>query len=183
MTRKAIRSRKPEAKKFKRWITHSVLPSIRKSGVYHTPDVNPDFLRQIADRLEAETKRVNEAERTKAHISRTREASAMGKLSGANKKIKKLEEKYENPSRLATRGIPWLKDYFQKLADKEFPWGPIGTHLTNIGKEMGYDAPRVASDRYPNGLRVHHVDVIALFKNRVERGEISPRQKECLRRR
>ena len=29
-------SRKPEAKAFKRWITHEVLPSIRKTGVYAT---------------------------------------------------------------------------------------------------------------------------------------------------
>jgi anti-repressor protein len=29
-----IRSNKPEAKKFKRWITHEVLPSIRKTGGY-----------------------------------------------------------------------------------------------------------------------------------------------------
>lgn len=29
-----IRSRKPEAKAFKRWITHEVIPSIRKSGGY-----------------------------------------------------------------------------------------------------------------------------------------------------
>ena len=32
-----LRSRKPEAKAFKRWITHEVLPSIRKRGGYlHT---------------------------------------------------------------------------------------------------------------------------------------------------
>lgn len=29
-----LRSRKPEAKKFKRWITHEVIPSIRKYGGY-----------------------------------------------------------------------------------------------------------------------------------------------------
>ena len=32
-------SRKPEAKAFKRWITHEVLPSIRKNGVYILPTV------------------------------------------------------------------------------------------------------------------------------------------------
>ena len=30
-----LRSRKPEAKAFKRWVTSEVLPSIRKTGVYH----------------------------------------------------------------------------------------------------------------------------------------------------
>lgn len=32
-----IRSRKPEAKAFKRWVTHEVLPSIRKTGGYGVP--------------------------------------------------------------------------------------------------------------------------------------------------
>ncbi|AEJ44400.1 BRO-N domain-containing protein [Alicyclobacillus acidocaldarius] len=31
-------SRKPEAKAFKRWVTHEVLPSIRKTGKYETPE-------------------------------------------------------------------------------------------------------------------------------------------------
>ena len=30
-------SRKPEAKRFKRWVTHEVLPSIRKTGSYAMP--------------------------------------------------------------------------------------------------------------------------------------------------
>ncbi|MBQ4403567.1 MAG: Bro-N domain-containing protein, partial [Selenomonadaceae bacterium] len=39
-------SRKPEAKKFRKWVTSEVLPSIRKHGVYATGD----FLsRSIAD--------------------------------------------------------------------------------------------------------------------------------------
>ena len=29
-----LRSRKPEAKAFKRWITHEVIPTIRKTGGY-----------------------------------------------------------------------------------------------------------------------------------------------------
>jgi anti-repressor protein len=33
-----LRSNKPEAKNFKRWLTHEVLPSIRKHGAYLTPD-------------------------------------------------------------------------------------------------------------------------------------------------
>ncbi|WP_331281356.1 BRO-N domain-containing protein [Paenibacillus sp. FSL R5-0345] len=33
-------SRKPEAKQFKRWITHEVIPSIRKHGAYMTPKNN-----------------------------------------------------------------------------------------------------------------------------------------------
>ncbi len=52
-----IRSDKPEAKNFKRWITHEVLPAIRKHGAYMTPDTiekaitNPDFIIQLATKL------------------------------------------------------------------------------------------------------------------------------------
>lgn len=43
-------SRKPEAKKFKRWVTHEVLPCIRRTGMYATVETaekllaDPDFL-------------------------------------------------------------------------------------------------------------------------------------------
>jgi anti-repressor protein len=33
----ALGSKKPEAKEFKRWITHEVIPAIRKHGMYATP--------------------------------------------------------------------------------------------------------------------------------------------------
>jgi prophage antirepressor-like protein len=36
-----LRSRKPEAKRFKRWVTHELLPTIRKTGSYALPGVDP----------------------------------------------------------------------------------------------------------------------------------------------
>lgn len=39
-----LRSDKPEAKAFKRWVTHDVLPSIRKTGAYGIP---PERLARI----------------------------------------------------------------------------------------------------------------------------------------
>lgn len=50
-------SNKPEAKVFKRWITHEVIPAIRKHGGYLTPDkveevlLNPDTIIQLATQL------------------------------------------------------------------------------------------------------------------------------------
>lgn len=50
-----LRSRKPEAKAFKRWIMHEVLPSIRKTGAYGTPALPslPEALRRWADEVES----------------------------------------------------------------------------------------------------------------------------------
>ncbi len=49
-----LRSRKPEAKGFKRWITHEVLPQIRKTGAYlpEIPKTLPQALRAYADLVE-----------------------------------------------------------------------------------------------------------------------------------
>lgn len=51
-----IGSRKPEAKEFKRWVTHDVLPSIRKTGMYATQELldNPDLLIAAATQLKQE---------------------------------------------------------------------------------------------------------------------------------
>ena len=51
-------SRKPEVKKFKRWITHEVIPSIRKTGSYTTQQINSKMLYQIAQQLEEKEKQI-----------------------------------------------------------------------------------------------------------------------------
>ena len=56
-------SRKPEAKAFKRWITHEVIPSIRKHGAYMTPDTldrmisSPEFGIKLLTALQEERER------------------------------------------------------------------------------------------------------------------------------
>jgi len=54
-----IRSDKPEAKSFKRWITHEVVPQIRKTGVYLAPTVDSKMLYQIAQALEEKEKQIS----------------------------------------------------------------------------------------------------------------------------
>lgn len=55
-----LSSKLPTAKKFKRWVTNEVIPSIRKHGAYMTPDrlqdvlLNPDTLIQLAQNLKDE---------------------------------------------------------------------------------------------------------------------------------
>lgn len=56
-------SRKPEAKAFKRWITHEVIPTIRKHGAYMTPETiekvlsDPDTIIKLATDLKEERER------------------------------------------------------------------------------------------------------------------------------
>lgn len=66
--RLVMRSRKPEAKEFQRWVTHEVLPSIRKHGAYMTQQTldkaltSPDFLIQLATKLKEEQEKVKKLE-------------------------------------------------------------------------------------------------------------------------
>lgn len=49
-------SQLPNAKKFKRWVTSEVLPTIRKNGMYATDELlnNPDLLIEVATKLKEE---------------------------------------------------------------------------------------------------------------------------------
>lgn len=51
-----LKSKLPQAKQFKRWVTNEVLPSIRKHGLYATDELldNPDFLIEAITKLKEE---------------------------------------------------------------------------------------------------------------------------------
>lgn len=57
-----LRSRKPEAKAFKRWVTHEVLPSIRKTGAYLSPGMSNEQVKALVATLEEEMYRRIQAE-------------------------------------------------------------------------------------------------------------------------
>lgn len=77
-----LRSRKPEAKAFKRWVTSEVLPSIRKHGMYATPATiedmiaNPDIIIQLATTLKEERAARAKAE---AEVEAQRPIAALGR--------------------------------------------------------------------------------------------------------
>ena len=62
-------SKLPQAKEFKHWVTHEVLPSIRKHGAYLTDNAleealtSPDFLIKLATQLKEEKEARLEAEK------------------------------------------------------------------------------------------------------------------------
>lgn len=63
-----LRSRKPEAKDFKRWVTHEVLPALRKHGVYATDPAiaaiqkDPSIIQRMLADSEASKEAVRRAE-------------------------------------------------------------------------------------------------------------------------
>lgn len=63
-----LSSKLPNARKFKKWVTSEVLPSIRKHGAYLTPDkveevlLNPDTIIKIAQNLKEEQEKRKQLE-------------------------------------------------------------------------------------------------------------------------
>lgn len=75
-----LRSRKSEAKRFKKWVTAEILPSIRKHGGYLTPEklqealLTPDTLIQLATNLKDEQEKRQAAEALVAEATEQIEA-------------------------------------------------------------------------------------------------------------
>lgn len=53
-----LRSDKPEAKPFRKWVTSEVLPAIRKTGMYLSPRIDSAMLYRVAQELEQKEKEV-----------------------------------------------------------------------------------------------------------------------------
>lgn len=177
-----LRSRKPKAKAFKRWITQDVLPTIRKHGGYLTADkieevlFNPDTIIRLATDLKeeraarqlAELER-DEAHRTKAQISSSREASVMGKLSAANRRLGAAEHKTEVLEDELGRGKTWKAVTAVEWIKRTFNLNSLGVesvlgrHMSALSREMGYEIRHTEHPRHGT-VATYHADVFAAFQ-------------------
>lgn len=79
-----LSSRKPEAHAFKRWVTHDVIPAIRRHGAYVTPRkaaellADPDTLIELLQQLKSERSKVAELAPKAAYYDSA--MSASGKI-------------------------------------------------------------------------------------------------------
>ncbi len=162
-----LRSRKKEAKEFKRWVTHEILPTIRKTGgVYMTDEAmeavvtDPDFmigilqnLKKIKQERDEANQKCAEATRTKSWIGDKRQATAMATASRekrrADKEEKKriaLEKSIAAPTHVPAKAIMDLGKYF-RTGDKGF-WNVLGTALKKMSVERGYKVKDIPHEKY-----------------------------------
>lgn len=152
-------SRKPEAKEFKRWVTHEVLPSIRKYGSYNMdiPRTLPDALKLYANEIEAhnKTKALLEEQKPKVLFADAVNAShtsiLVGDLAkllrqngldiGQNRLFEKLrQEGYLIKQKGESYNMPTQRSMDMKLFEvKESTFtNPDGsTHITKTSKVTG----------------------------------------------
>lgn len=168
-------SRKPEAKRFKRWVTSEVLPEIRKTGGYQQPAPvelsRMEILRLAMDaeesKLKAEAER-DEAIRTKAMIGSKREASAMATAAAAKRETKMAQEKVNALTlALGHNAMQATVKAVDAATGKAHAWQPLRAWC----RENGVIAVKVTDPLYgvvtawPSGAwaAAHSVDLADLF--------------------
>ena len=149
-----IGSRKPEAKEFKRWITHDVIPSIRKHGAYMTPEtleaaiLNPDTMIKILTELKAERETTKflqakaKEDKPKVLFAEALEVSSSSILIGELAKLLKQNDVEIGQNRL----FGWMRDNGYLMTRGESRNMP-----TQYSMDLGLMEIRVRTINNPDG--------------------------------
>ena len=141
-----IRSDKPEARNFRRWVTHEVLPSIRKTGSYTTKPIT-DY-----QRMTAETKDKNARVRTALIYERL-----AAQHTGTYKQILQAYVTKE----LAGEFILPLPESLERTYS-----------ATEIGEMLGVSANRIGRLANTNGLKIDEYGKYVHDKSRYSAKEV-----------
>lgn len=176
--RLTLKSRKSAAKAFQRWVTHEVLPAIRKTGMYATPDTvdrildNPDVMIGILQRYK-EAKEEN-----------TRQAA---QLEAQKPKVEAYDDFMDSTGLLLVRDtVKLLSKNGVKVKEKELrqmmvAWGwayrEETTHSwrpTAYGIERGYLAlvPPHSHGTHSDGSRLDYQPTMKLTRKGFDRARV-----------
>ena len=135
-------SRKPEAKAFKRWITHDVIPSIRKTGQYRLPSLDENIR---STSIRAEAMLLN---------AKSRQADLWNKFADKldSKEHKQICASYGTEVLAGHRVIPLPE------VDKSYS-------ASEVGKLLGISANAVGRIANQNGLKTNEYGYYALDKS------------------
>ncbi|MCZ2939012.1 BRO-N domain-containing protein [Acinetobacter baumannii] len=156
-----LKSRKPEAKQFKKWITSDVLPSIRKNGGYIAGQENDDpelilakalqvannvILRKTQELQQAQIER-DFAIETKAHISDKKTATAMATASVKSRQAEKLKEQIgESKNYASVKAV-------EKVAGGKYNWRELKKWCLAHGKKI-----KDIADANYGSVKIYHRD-------------------------
>lgn len=144
-------SRKPESKEFKRWITHDVIPTIRKTGGY----VNNDelFIETYFSQVEESTKAM-----LRATLVTVREV---------NEKNRQLEQTVGIQSQQIAELQPKATYYDVVLQCEDL------ISITAIAKDYGKSARWMNNYLHEKGVQYRQGDIWLLYQTYAERGYTS----------
>ncbi len=150
-----LRSNKPNAKAFRKWVTGTVLPSIRKTGFYATPDTaqkiinDPDTFIKVLQELKAQQERAQALEakitqdRPKVIFAEAVDASNDSILVGNLAKILRQNSVNIGQNRL----FAWLRDNGYLIKKR----GALHNMPTQSSMERGYFEVKTSIVQNPDG--------------------------------
>lgn len=185
-----MRSNKPEARAFRKWVTSVVLPQIRKTGKFGDMSTdalvertvnNPDWVIKILNAYKEEKSKRQLAEEQrddaikKRHaICEKREAVCIGKLSAKTKECNKLREEncklktrlgieydeYLGEEFLPIKSIKWVSELFED-SQKGLSF-ILANRLKRISERLGLKVLRSGNDlEYPvNAIKELHIQIL-----------------------
>jgi prophage antirepressor-like protein len=170
-----LQSRKPNALKFKHWISSEVLPSIRKNGFYGTESFvdmalnNTDNLIFILQKYKVEKQsrqfaewQRDEAIKTKAYISDKKTATALAHTSVLSKQNEKLKEQIgDSKTFKQVKAINWLGEFFDMRSANVY--SAIGKQLSKLSEALGYESRKIEDSKYGE-VKAYHYEVINSLK-------------------
>ena len=130
-----LASRKENAKRFKRWITHEVIPTIRRTGGYRVPQTPLEALQMTVEQIVEQEKRLNSFE---------------SRLDMIEAKSQTVPNEYFTIAGFATIRKQKVDITLANL---------LGRKASKLSREYGYDIGKVSDPRYGT-VNTYHVDIL-----------------------
>ena len=147
-----LSSRLPDAKKFRRWVTSEVLPTIRRTGGYHLPQTLSEALQMAADQakqiemLEAKNKELEPKGifyDTVTQSDATTSMADVAKILDMGVGRNKLFSILKNRKILQPDNKPYQKyidaGYFKLVEEKYDKGDGVGIYYKTVAKQKGID--------------------------------------------
>lgn len=142
-----LRSDKPEAKPFRKWVTSEVLPAIRKTGGYITRETS-EQIRLEAQKARADAMLLNAKNRAFRTI------------------MSAVEKKNLSPIAVQVFGLKGIEGVFGVDTGNYLPQVEKTYTATEIGKMFGISAHKVGMIANANGLKTEEYGIMVLDKSR-----------------
>ena len=147
-----LSSKLESAKKFKRWVTSEVLPTIRKQG-YYTADNNKN-------------------DETKAKLLRAEAIVINAKNRAFNTIMKSIDNKQLSPIAVQVFGLKGLESVFGVDVGNLLPKTEKTYSATEVGNMLGISAVKVGRLANANGLKTAEYGVYVMDKSKYSTKEV-----------
>jgi prophage antirepressor-like protein len=158
-----LRSRKPEARAFRRWITHEVIPAIRRTGTYAAPAISK---RELARMIIAEADRADAAEARAAELVPAAEAWGVLAEATGDYSLREAAHILNRDPAISTgqnRLMRFLRD--EGLVDRRgIPYARHSRHL--VERPIAYSHPHTGEPVLKSQIRIT-VDGLEYLRKRL----------------